>query len=343
MFACMALVLLTARPDLVAPTDGRIAYIGRFDMTNSKGPTCEWSASAARLRVKGKELKVTLQDRDLDYVQVVVDGAPTEVIKVGKEPQTASLALGKNGEHTVELVKRTEAWIGALSFSGFEVPNGTLLSASPKSKWIEVVGDSISCGFGNEAPNKETKFTPETENAYQSYASIAARKIDADVQILAWSGRKMWPDNTMPEIYNRVLPTLPEPIFDFRGPAPAAVVINLATNDFGKENPDEVAWTAAYAVFIQRIWGHYPNARVYVAIGSMMTDNWPPNHKALSTLRKYLSGMVDRMKDPRLKWVEFPVQDEKNGIGADWHPSIRTHEIMGTQLANLLRRDLAGS
>jgi hypothetical protein len=173
-----------------------------------------------------------------------------------------------------------------------------------------------------------------------SYASIAARAVDADVTLLAWSGRKMWPDNTMPDIYDLVLPTQPEPKYDFKGPAPDAVVINLATNDFGKENPEEGGWTGAYEAFIRRLWEHYPKAHVYVAMGGMMSDNYPTGHNALSTLRGYLTRMLGRMKDPRLHLIEFDTQRLEDGIGADWHPNIRTHEKMGANLTAALKRDL---
>ena len=38
----------------------------------------------------------------------------------------------------------------------------------------------------------------------------------------------------------------------------------------------------------------------------------------------------------KIKTVIFPVQDEKDGIAADWHPSAKTHEKMAARLANAL-------
>jgi len=35
--------------------------------------------------------------------------------------------------------------------------------------------------------------------------------------------------------------------------------------------------------------------------------------------------------------VDFPVQDEKDGIAADWHPSAITHKKAAEQLAKELK------
>lgn len=333
-----ALPLLLA---FISPADRRIAYVGRFDMRDPAAPACQWSASEVRLRVKGKEVRATVEEKGHDGWQVVIDGKPASVLTPKEGTDTYTIDLGVDALHELRLVKRTEAFVGTTTFHGFEVPAGRLLPASKSKRRIEFVGDSITCGFGNEGPNQNEHFKPETENAFMSYASIAARAVDADVTILAWSGRKMWPNNTMPEIYDRILPTQEEPVFDFKAPAPQAVVINLATNDFGGENPDETGWTSAYEAFVRRVWSHYPKANVYVAIGSMMSDNYPPGHMALSTLRGYLSKMVERMNDPRLHLIEFDVQKvDEDGVGSDWHPSIRTHEKMAVRLAEALKKDL---
>lgn len=332
-------LVMVSRPDAVPATDPRIVTIGRFAVREN-GLACQWSASEARVRLRGGTLKFTFSDEGQDFIQVVVDGTPKDVIKANGGPQTVSLNLITPGQHEVRLVKRTEPFVGTLTFQSFETPGGRLLPATRKNRLIEVVGDSITCGFGNEGADRSESFKAETENAYMSYGSVASRMLKADVRLIAWSGRKMFPDNTMPEIYDRVLPTFEKPLTDFGGPSPDVVVINLATNDFGKDNPEEKAWTGAYEAFLKRIWSHYPNAKVYAAIGSMMNDNWPPGHQSLTTLRGYLDRMVKRMADPRLSIIEFPVQDEKDGIGAAWHPSVATHHKMGVQLANQISKDM---
>ncbi len=334
------LVLLPILAPAYLSTDPRVVLVGRFDLTDPAAVACQWSASEVRLRLKGPTLVATLDETGKDAWQVVVDGKPTEVVTPTVGTADYTISLGADAVHDVSLVKRTEPFVGTTRFRGFDVPGGGLFQARRKPKLIEVVGDSITCGYGIEGKSQNDHFTPETENAYLSYASVAARTLDADVRILAWSGRKMWPDNTVPEIFDRILPTQPAPLAAADEDTPDAVVINLATNDFGRDNPDEKAWTAAYEAFIRRVWLKAPGVPVYVTLGSMMTDEYPVGHKALSTARDDLTRMVARIHDPRVRFVEFDRQRMEDGIGADWHPNVVTEAKMGDRLAEAMRKDL---
>lgn len=322
------------------PTDPRIVTIGRFDRSDPASIACQWSACEVRLRVQGRALLARIDETGRDFWQVVVDGKPTEVLALQPGPNDYTVALGPLGVHDVRLVKRTEPFVGTTRFLGFDAPGGGFFQAHRRAKTIEFVGDSITCAYGIEGTSEKDHFRPETENAYMSYASQTARLLDADVRILAWSGRKMWPDNTVPEIYDRVLPTQPAPLADPKDPAPVAVVINLATNDFTPNNPPEGPWTGAYEAFVRRVWGKYPKAHVYVTLGSMMRDTWPVGHFALSVARNDLKAMVARMNDHRLSFLEFDQQRMEDGIGADWHPNLVTHRKMAERLAETIRADL---
>jgi hypothetical protein len=121
------------------------------------------------------------------------------------------------------------------------------------------------------------------------------------------------------------------------------ILINLATNDFGKGNPDQEGWVKAYHAFLDHLREKNPDAMIYLALGPMMSDNWPPNQKALSTARKYVNRVVDERTakgEKAIHFLEFPTQDQKNGIGADWHPSLKTDELMGEQFAEAIEHDL---
>ncbi len=322
------------------PTDPRIVLVGRFDRSDPAAVACQWPASEVRLRVRGSLLVATLDEVGKDLWQVVVDGQPTEVLTPLPGAADYTILLGADGVHDVSLVKRTEAFVGTTRLRGFDVPNGGLFQARRREKTLEFVGDSITCGYGDEGKSEKEHFTPETENGSASFAPLTARMLDADVRVLAWSGRKMWPDNTMPEIVDRVLPTQAAPLADADEPLPDAVVVNLATNDFARDNPSEKDWTGAYEAFIRRTWRRAPAAPVYVTLGSMMTDSYPVGKRALSTARGYLTRMVARMHDPRLHYVEFPPQGTEDGVGADWHPNLVVQRKMATRLAEAMRRDL---
>ena len=340
-FASFAVTALVAAGRLkpVSPVDPAIRYVGRFDKRDPVGPKCAWSASTVELKFRGTEFKAQIRDLGNNFIQVELDGKPSGVWKLTKDG-TYSLSNLSDSFHFVRLVKRTEAMCGPTQFVGFQVPNGELLRVDPPKHSIQIVGDSISAAYGNEGKDRNDHYRPETENAYLAYGPIAARALDADCTVVAWSGRKMWPDNTVPEVYDFSIPTDPTSIWDHGSQVPDVVVINLATNDFARGNPPEKEWTGAYITFIGKLQKLFPKVKIYCAIGSMMTDTYPPQNRALSTVRGYIKNMVKSINSPSVKMIEFEQQQEADGYGSDWHPSLKTQQKMGAKLAQAIKIDL---
>lgn len=342
--AVALLALLVSPQQQLSPADPNLRYIGRWDVADPNGPRGSWPASAVELRFEGAKAVFRLSDSTgKDWIEAELDGKPVLGEEVAKEPKDYTVQAPAAGTHLIKLIKRTEPFVGTLQLLEVRIPGGRATPPVRPSRRIEIVGDSISCGFGNEGRAATDPFRPATENAAMTYGWLAAKRLGADCVVIAWSGRKMWPDNTVPAIYDLAVPTDPASRWDFHSPPPQAVIINLATNDFSRANPDEKEWTGAYRQFIGRLRTHYPGATVYCAIGSMMSDTFPPERRALSTLRAYLSRMVGRMKeegDKKVHVLEFAQQRQEDGIGAAWHPSVRTHLKMADVLVAALRRDL---
>lgn len=330
-------------PVAIAPTDASIRYVGRFDQRDAAGPRCSWPACSVSIRFQGSAVNAKIRDEGHNFWQTIVDGRPAAVLELGAGEQLYALAAGlPEGEHRVDLVKATEGLVGISQFTGFQLSEGgKLLPVPAPSRRIEVIGDSISCGYGNMAGSQFESFSPKTENAYYTYGAIAARQLGADYLCVAFSGKKMWPDNTIPEMYNRTLTFDEGSEWRFASYVPDVIVINLATNDFGSGNPEMTGWTGAYAAFIRRVRQNAPKARIYCAIGTMMAD-WEPR-KPLTTLRGYLAKVVADCAaagDSAVQIIDFGVQNPVHGIGANWHPSKKTQELMGEQLAATLQKDL---
>ena len=193
-------------PKDVDARDPAIRYLGRWDMTNPSAPRASWTYSLVTAKFQGTAINARLKGGG--YYQVVVDGQPTRVIdpKDGRIIYEVAKDL-PNGEHVVEIVRRNEGnWIDPITFLGFQLESGgKLLPLPPRSeRRMLIVGDSISCGYGNEAARDEHN-PLDKENGYMTFGAIAARSLGAELQIVAWSGRKLYPNNTMVELYDRTL------------------------------------------------------------------------------------------------------------------------------------------
>ena len=311
--------------------------VGRW-MTDSGGYACEWPGSAIKFSTKSATVVAHFNaSTDGDRWQVEVDGKPTEILKLNPKVTDYTITLPNAGRHFVTLVRRTE------TFTGKTVYHHTDGSVPPwlggNTRKILIVGDSISAGYGVDGAKKEEHYSVETSNAYMTYGWIAARLTRAEPTIVAWSGRKMYPDNTMPEIFDYVLPQ--EKLGEAKDdPNTQAILINLATNDFGQGIPDKTKWTGTYAAFVKKLRTKFPKAHIYLATGSMMSDNWPPNVKALTTVKGYLDSIQHFLADPKVHRIDFAVQDERDGIGSDYHPNAVTQTKMGTVFAEALKKDL---
>jgi Carbohydrate esterase 2 N-terminal/GDSL-like Lipase/Acylhydrolase family len=307
-------------------------------------PKCEWTASSVVLKFQGTDLNAQLEDPGNNYWEVEIDGKPAEKIALGTGSHLYKIASGLTaGEHLVRLVRATEAYNGATQIHGFQLnQGGALLPVSAPVHRLEVIGDSISCGDSNEGVPNVNNPSNVAENGYFSYGAIAARNLDADYACVAWSGRTLWPRNTVPELYDRILPTDAKgPTWDFSKWTPDAIVINLSTNDFGYGPVDQAAWDKAYENFIAVLRGHFPNAAIYCGTSVMLpADKLAASKTAINQVVHDLNSAGD----PNVRYLEFASEDWKNGgVGGHGHPSVKTDQIMADKVTAQITKDLGWS
>ena len=334
---------------IVSPTppvgaEPGILYNGRFDTSNPSGPVCAWSGSNAELNFYGTEVSATIKSTGENWFQAIVDGTPLAPFAVKSTTSTVKLASGlSEGNHHLVLWKRTEASQGEAQFLGFDFGSGKLLAApTPLQRKIEFIGDSITCAYGNEGTRKEESFTPKNENSYLSYAAIAARSLNASSNLIAWSGIGLamnYGGASGPLMLDRYPYTLPNSNvkWDFKNYIPDVVVINLGTNDFSTTPAEKTKYVTAYKTLVSQTRQNYPNAHIFCTIGPMLWGS------GLDSCRSYINEVVDSFKssgDSKIYFVEFPQQNESNGYGEDWHPSLKTHQLMADKLTYEIKSKL---
>ena len=319
-----------------------VHFIGRFT-NEAAGPRFAWPGSTIITRFSGTGLDVRLADAGTNHFAVVIDDGPPSDLATSSAQETYTIASNlPPGEHTVLLEKRTETFVGAVQFKGFVTPSGGALVPTPEPfvRKIELIGDSITCGYGNTGAGPLCSFSHETEDEYMAYGAIASRKLGAAHVGISYSGIGVYRDyngatqEQMPVRFNRTLGDDAGSTWDFSY-IPDVVVVNLGTNDFGQGDPGQ-AYVDALSGFLGKLRGHYPNAYLLCAVGSMLTDSYPPGEMRLTKAKGYIQTAVDGRKaqgDTNVGFVDLGEQNQAvDGIGCDYHPSVATHQKMADKL-----------
>jgi lysophospholipase L1-like esterase len=249
------------------------------------------------------------------------------------------------GDHTVELYRESEGMYGDSVYLGFV--DGVVKGAPAGSgRLIEVIGDSISAGYGNlgvevHPPWDNTcTFSLDTQSAYESYAWKIGRALNSEVSIIARSGWGMYrglggsTTETLSSVYDNTVGTADTTRWDFARKADA-VLINLGTNDSGKGDPG-APYEDAYVAFLKTIRGHYPDAWIFLTMGPMTGD------PMLTTMRTHIDNVVATVTgagDHKVVSIDIPTQDATS-TGCDYHPNVAEDQKMADVLAPAMKTQL---
>lgn len=321
-----------------------VRFVGRIDRSDPAGERFAWSGSGLVAAFEGTQVSVSLNDASENEFTVVLDGEvlPKLAAQAGSHDYVLAESLAP-GQHVVELYRRTEASFGVTQFLGLDFGEAGRLLEPPAApaRLIEVVGDSISCGYGNEGSSPDCDFTADTENHYLTYGAISARALEADVITVAWSGKGViynyGDDKTdpLPALYDRTLPDDASSEYDF-AQSPDAVVINLGTNDFSTDDdPSPDDFESAYLDLLERIRSAYPDAFVLCTVGPLLSG------EDLTAARAGIENAVATLQDQGdLRVKSWEMNIDNNAPGCHYHPSVATHEAMATALTAELRSEL---
>jgi lysophospholipase L1-like esterase len=292
---------------------------------------------------EGESVAVTLDDAGGNQFTVLVDGElrPTLIAQSGSNSYELANDLGA-GPHQVEIYRRTEASFGTTVFAGFDFGKGALLAPpTPPPRRIEIVGDSISCGYGNEGASATCGFSADTENHYLTYGAIAARALGAEVVTIAWSGKGIIynydtdTDNPLPALYDRTLPNDAGSTWGF-SVASDAVVVNLGTNDFSTDgDPTQQLFVDNYVALLERLREVYPEAFILCTVGPLLSG---------ADLDAARGGIADAVAtrvaagDDAVRAWEMNIANDMPGC--DYHPSVATHQALANALVSQLQTDL---
>ena len=322
-----------------------VRWVGRVDTTsNPAQPRFSWSGTGFVARFSGTSLAAQLSVAGAAQIfKAVVDGAPQPPFTAAPGQATFPLASAlPAGEHTVELYRQTEGPQGDTRLVGLTVGDGALTDPpAGASRLIEVIGDSISCGYGNLGTLADTDCFP-TESHWDTYGAIAARALGAEVSTVAASGRGIIRNyggdtgGTLPKIYANAVTNAATPAWDFHV-EPQAVVINLGTNDIsnGKGDPG-MAFRDTYRVLLETVRAYYPRTFIVCIIAPLLSGS------ELSTIQAHIRAAVDARVaagDTKVAFFSIPPQTSDK-FACQYHPNVAENQLMADMLVGELKAKL---
>ena len=253
----------------------------------------------------------------------------------------------------IRILKLSENARGKLGILEAET-DGSFFPVHSSKPVLEIVGDSITCGFGNEASNNSLEFHTSEENGWEAYGPRAARELGYEFRMVCESGimavtpeHPLFPMHTMDDIYEYTDELYEkkhgrEPQkWNFAEHPSDIVVINLGTNDsnplrfykdFGEIPGMEIWFRDRYKEFIRKVRkANGADTLIVCALGSM---DYYLYHRILEAVDE----LIAETGDQKLCCFEFiPINVMFEGYGAMGHPSAKTHIRMGKELAYFLR------
>ena len=186
-----AIETVPIKGSIISPTDQFIQYTGRISFANPERPAWNFPGIQIVASFEGTSLRMMAKPRSGYFMAQIDQAEPFKVAFRGERDSVVTLATAlPNGVHTVKLMYAIEGYEFYPEFWGFVLDKGKNLVETPAlpSRKIEFIGNSITCGYGNEGLKKEEGFDYATENHYYSYASITARNLEAQHWVVARSG-----------------------------------------------------------------------------------------------------------------------------------------------------------
>lgn len=317
--------------------DARVMRMGRTVPALGGGLRFGYPGVTVGVSFTGTRLSVEMAGGVGSLVDVVVDGAMAATLRPGPEPRSIELLKdAAPGPHRVELVHRTETWLGVTSITRFATDGRFQASPPLPARKLLVLGDSVTCGANMERPGSD-KNNPEWWNARLSYGMLAARALDAQVQLVCYGGRGLvrsyngkTDEAQLPAFYEMAIADAAHPeAWDAAGYAPDLILVAIGTNDFTQGIPERASYVAAYEGFVRTLLRQHPRARIALTEGAILDG------EKKAALRSYLEETVARVNSPRVRAVP---SEHHPGDAQDAHPTTLQHAAMADELAPQLRR-----
>lgn len=324
-----------------------------------------FSGAGAEFIYTGKKLDITIvgdgastagNADNYARVAIYVDGERV-IDDMLDEKEKTYTAFESDSEKSVDvqIIKLSECAMSTFGIKPIKLGEGEKIEpAKAKDLKIEFIGDSITCGYGVDDPDKEHHFKTSTEDVTKAYAYKTAQALDADYSMVSISGYGIIsgytdsgkkPEQTIPQYYdklgfsyNKFADSLEVAglEWNFDNYKPDIVVINLGTNDmsYAKNELTQAEFEEGYIEFLKQVRSHNPDSYIFCTYGVM-------GNTLIRNIKNVCDKYSEETGDNKVTFFTLSMQDEnKNGIVADWHPSEATHEICAQRAVKTIKETL---
>lgn len=285
-------------------------------------------------------------------VAVYMDDVRVSDVLLGR-PETMITVFEKADEeqHVIRVIKLSESAMSTCGITKIET-DGKMLPTALKSRMVEFIGDSITCGYGVDDEERDHHFATGTEDVTRAYAYKTAQLLDVDYSMVSFSGYGIVSGYTATgeKVDNQLVPEYYEKLgfsygiykgeykpqnaaWDFAGRQPDFVVINLGTNDMSyvldKEDRRE-EFISGYIAFLKTVRKNNTSARILCVLGMMGEALCPAVETAV---KRYIM----ETGDTRISYMGFTDQLPEDGYVADWHPTETTHQKAAERLTEEIK------
>ena len=332
----------------IRPTEDNVKYIGRaFEHDGNailgfSGSGIEFITGddIVTVNITGDETS-DKQDRLYDRARlaIYVNGQRKYDFMVSRP--SLSYDIRCNEGDLVRVIKLSENAMSSAAVTEI-ISNKGIKPAPDKKLLVEIIGDSITCGYGVDDEVCEHPFSTMTEDCTKSYSLKTVEKLDADgilCSLSGWGiisgysedGETRHTEQLIPSVYEKcgfsyakIFGFNPQEYeWDFKGRRrPDITVINLGTNDASycldhKDRQD--MYSVEYASFLETVRKHRPGTPILCILGVMGETLCPALQKAVDIYK-------EKTGDSNIYTKMFKDQLEEDGRVVDYHPTEVTHE-----------------
>lgn len=339
------------------PTKDSVKLLGR-SLYRDNIRYLGYSASSIAFRFIGKTASVTFVSDPEDFIpefhaQVAIyrneEKEPLARIELTRQEETIDIySSDVEEEVTLRIIKLSEPEYAICGIKEIIIDTDKLLEPpAPKKRRMQLIGDSITCGFGIEGSEQDMIHDTHTENPMKAYSGLTAEALDTDYEIVAWNGKgvitsyigegedstdvpdpswlvSMLYEYTDAGCEKQYFHNAPDDweFWDHSSFEPDLITVFLGTNDasYTREIPErDMVFTEAYISFLERIHGLHPNAKILCMLGTM-------DERLCPAVEKAVDGFKEAHDDVSIHYLALPHQLDEDGLGTFWHPSPTTHK-----------------